>query len=183
MILTGPEITRAQLRGDVTISPFSPSQVNPNSYDYRLSPELVELSPLDDRRVLTPAQEPVAVANRQELPIPDEGLVLQPGRLYLGTTFETLGSRDFVTTLIGKSSMGRLGLFLQVDACLGHRGVAHRWTLELCVRQPLKVYPMQVVGQVSFWHTVGDVVPYEGFYGRVDAPSPNRENAYGSRSA
>ena len=51
--------------------------------------------------------------------------------------------------------MGRLGLFLQITAPLGHLGTYHNWTLELKVVQPLKVYPLMKIGQVTFWKTKG----------------------------
>jgi dCTP deaminase len=96
--------------------------------------------------------------------------VLMPGRLYLGHTEEIIGSYDYVTTLIGKSSMGRLGLYLQISADLGHQGAIHRWTLELCVVQPIRVYAGMVIGQVSFWKTHGKPNRYKGVYAKADRP-------------
>ena len=60
-----------------------------------------------------------------------------------------------MTSLIGRSSVGRLGLFLQITADLGHLGKAHCWTLELKVVQSLIVYPHMKIGQVSFWQVTG----------------------------
>ncbi len=174
MILTGAEITKRVADGSITISPFSSLQVNPNSYDYRLGPDLIEMRSTPARLAVRPEiDEPMAVASQRQITIGPDGLVLQPGRLYLGRTAERLGSTDHVSTLIGKSSMGRLGLFLQVDACLGHQGVAHRWTLELCARLPLRVYAGQIVGQISFWRTEGEMLAYKGVYGVLDEPTPN----------
>ena len=85
----------------------------------------------------------------------DNGYVLQPNKLYLANTYEQIGSSKFVTPLIGRSSVGRLGLFLQITAPLGHVGTNHKWTLELNVVQPLKIYPLMKIGQVTFWRTKG----------------------------
>ncbi|NUK90060.1 dCTP deaminase, partial [Streptomyces lunaelactis] len=41
MILTGPEITSASKDGRLRISPFMPTQVNPNSYNVRLGGTLL----------------------------------------------------------------------------------------------------------------------------------------------
>ena len=79
-----------------------------------------------------------------------------------------------MTSLIGRSSIGRLGLFVQLSANLGHRGVLHRWTLELLPAMDIYVYPGQVIGQVSFWTAVGEVLPYDGWYGRHDLPMPSK---------
>ena len=87
--------------------------------------------------------------------IPPEGYVLQPGIIYLGHTYESIGSNTYVPSLIGRSSLGRLGLFLQITADLGNIGTGHKWTLELKVVQPLRVYPKMRIGQVSFWQAEG----------------------------
>lgn len=52
--------------------------------------------------------------------------------------------------------MGRLGLFLQISANLGHQTIFHNWTLEIRSCIPLRVFPHQVIGQVSFWQPFGD---------------------------
>ncbi|MFF2922520.1 hypothetical protein ACFVTP_08960 [Streptomyces celluloflavus] len=48
-----------------------------------------------------------------------DGLVLWPGRVYLGTTAEVIGSDVLVPSLIGRSSLGRLWVFLHFSADLG----------------------------------------------------------------
>ncbi len=175
MILTGNQIIRAHSDGDLHIRPFDARQVNPNSYDYRLGADLIELSPAGPNTIRCGEHngEPTPVAIRRSHQIGPQGFLLHPGHLYLGSTYESIGSETYVTTLIGKSSMGRLGLFLQVDACLGHQGIAHQWTLELCVRVPLRIYRGQIIGQVSFWDTLGERQPYTGRYGLFNRPMPN----------
>ena len=63
-------------------------------------------------------------------------------------------------SLIGRSSTGRLGLFLQVSADLGHTGSVHNWTLEIVAAKAIVIYPGMIVGQISFWENLGDVSPY-----------------------
>ncbi|PZG09157.1 dCTP deaminase [Nonomuraea aridisoli] len=159
MILTGREIVCQRERGTLTIEPFTEAQLNPNSYNYRLGPTLR----MHRQAVLdTHADHDV-----EEVTIPAGGMVLRPGRIYLGTTVETIGSRVFVPSLIGRSSLGRLGMFLQFSADLGNLGACHRWTLEIKVVQPIRIYPGMVAGQVTFWASVGAVPPYEGHFGRI----------------
>jgi dCTP deaminase len=143
LILTGPAIASAVKSQQIHIAPFDSELLNPNSYNYRLGRELLVLN--DD--VLDAGRQPAT--NRFE--IPDDGFVLQPKTIYLGHTHEIIGSDVYVPSLIGRSSMGRLGLFLQITADLGHIGTDHRWTLELTVVQPLRVYAGMRIGQVSFW--------------------------------
>lgn len=167
MILTGPEI-EAQVRGGrIVIDPFDPARVNPNSYNYSLGGDFIELD--RSRRYESGDGD-----GKTPRPIPAEGLVLTPGNLYLCHTHERLGSAHYVTSLIGKSSMGRLGLFLQISADLGHQEQIHQWTLELRACSPIRIYPGMVIGQVTFWATKGAPLPKEGYYGRFDGPKPSK---------
>jgi len=147
MILTGVEIEKGVFAKKIHISPFSKSQINPNSYNYRLSPILLE--------IIDPVIDPVSESQSRKIEIPEEGFLLLPRHLYLGCTLEEIGSNEYVPTLMGRSSLGRLGLFLQITADLGQLGTRHAWTLELKVVQPLVVYPKMIIGQVCFWKVEG----------------------------
>ncbi|MFG2563063.1 2'-deoxycytidine 5'-triphosphate deaminase domain-containing protein [Streptomyces sp. NPDC048496] len=158
MILTGPQIAREHAAGRIRIDPFDQEQLNPNSYNYRLGPTL--------RTHRGQVVDALGAHELDEVRIPEAGIVLEPGRVYLGTTVEAIGSEHFVPSLIGRSSLGRLGVFLQVSADLGNLGAVHRWTLEIVVVQPIRLYPGMVVGQVSFWTPTGARRLYDGHFGR-----------------
>lgn len=163
MILTGPAIGQAVERGDITIDPFDPDLLNPNSYNYRLGNVL--------KVAVGGPADPHKEAELATIHIPVGGYELQPGTVYLGVTAEQIGSPRYVASLIGRSSLGRLGCFLQISADLQQLGSLHRWTLEITVVQPLTVYPGMRVGQVSFWDTVGASTPYRGHYGTLNDPT------------
>lgn len=57
---------------------------------------------------------------------PEEGLLLEPDRLYLGRTNEYTYTEGFVPMLEGRSSVGRLGLFIHVTAGFGDVGFARK---------------------------------------------------------
>ena len=152
MILTGSEI-RAQLGTNLSISPFAEEQLNSNSYNLRLHDELLvyEEIILDMRRP----------SRFRRLTIPQEGLVLQPNQLYLGRTLEHTETHNFVPMLEGRSSIGRLGLFVHVTAGFGDVGFCGYWTLEMFAVQPVRIYPGVQVCQI-FYHTIqGHVTEYE----------------------
>jgi dCTP deaminase len=163
MILTGSAIIEARRNGEIVIEPFSEIQVNPNSYNYRLAKDLIEISGSGDHRQQT------------KIELPTEGFVLQPDRIYIGAMEEVIGSNTYVMTLLGRSTMGRLGLFLNVTADLGHLGSESQWTLELHVVQPLRVYPGVCIGQVAFWSVLGGPMVYSGRYHNDQGPVPNRD--------
>jgi dCTP deaminase len=160
VILTGLEIERRRRLGELHLEPFIADFVNPCSYNYRLAPLLRTL----DVEVV----DPRAGLPLVEMEIPPQGLVLEPRRVYLGTTVEEIGGSDTVPCLIGRSSLGRLGVFVQFAADMGNTGACHHWTLEIEVVQPVRLYPGMVIGQVSFWTTVGAVRPYQGRFGSID---------------
>jgi dCTP deaminase len=164
LILTGPAIKTAVRNGDITIDPFDEANLNPNSYNYSLSTRL--LLPLGGR------------STRRTCVVPPEGYVLEPGKVYLGATVEQIGSNRFVTLLLGRSSLGRLGIFLNVTADLGHLGCCSHWTLELTTVQPVRIYPKMKIGQVSFWLTDEDSAHrYHGRYHRDSKPVANRDHS------
>src|ERR1035438_6182784 len=103
MILTGPQIESAVACGDITISPFFRKQLNPNSYDFRLGNRCCVYT----RRTLD-----VRRPNKtRTIAITEEGLLIEPNRIYLINTEETMGSKRYVPIIRGRSSTGRLGLF------------------------------------------------------------------------
>ncbi len=147
MILTGQEIQKQVEEGSITIDPFYKDSVNPNSYNYHLSPNLL---------VVEKDLDATEQTEYKEVTIPEEGFILEPHKLYLGVTKEIIGSSKYVTSLIGRSSIGRLGLFMQITADLGQLGNSHKWTLEMHVVKRLRVYPNMRIGQISFWEPFGE---------------------------
>ena len=151
MILTGSEIQK-QLGKNILIDPFDEKLLNPNSYNLRLHDELLvyEEIVLDMKR-----------PNRyRRYVIPPEGLVLQPHQLYLGRTIERTETHNFVPMLEGRSSIGRLGLFVQCTAGFGDVGFKGFWTLEMFAVHPIRIYPGVAICQI-FYHTLeGDVTEY-----------------------
>lgn len=162
MILTGHEIQKQVSQGNIVIEPFCPEQINPNSYNYRIGDEVIEFSYANGVKV------------KRGLRIPSMGYLLQPHTIYLASTYEVLGSKKYAMSLIGRSSLGRLGLFLQVSANLGHTGSSHKWTLELVSTKPFLIYPNMKVGQISFWTNKGDLVLYHAGYSRFNLPAVSR---------
>lgn len=152
MILSGQEIKKQVEQGNIEITPYDPQYLNPNSYNLRLHHELL---------VYTEDVLDMKKPNAYEIiQIPEEGLLLTPGRLYLGRTHEYTKTQGFVPMLEGRSSVGRLGLTIHVTAGFGDVGFAGYWTLEIQCVQPIRIYPMVEICQV-YYHTLeGAYTPY-----------------------
>jgi dCTP deaminase len=150
MILTGLEIIKEWKTGKICIQPFSVDQINPNSYDFKLDNTLqIYTNHALDARGINP---------QREMLIPEEGLVLQPGRVYLGRTKERMGTNYYVPIIHGKSSIARLGLFIHVTADLMDIGLHDQWPLQLNPIHPLRVYPDMRIGHVTFSTVFGEIV-------------------------
>ncbi len=152
MILSGKEIKR-RLNNDIFIEPYNDHQLNPNSYNLRLHNELM----IYEDAILDMKKQHVT----KKIIIPDDGLVLEPGVLYLGRTVERTKTTECVPMLEGRSSVGRLGLFIHVTAGFGDVGFNGFWTLEITCIQPIRIYPNVEICQI-FYHTIeGAYVHYQ----------------------
>ena len=152
MILSGKEIQR-HIGKQIIIEPFDQSRVNPNSYNLTLHNELLVYENHElDMKKLNPTKR---------ITIPEEGLVLEPNRLYLGRTNEFTKTEGFVPMLEGRSSTGRLGLFIHVTAGFGDVGFAGYWTLEIFCIQPIRIYPNAEICQIYYHSIEGDYEPYK----------------------
>ena len=132
MVLSGQEI-RAQLGSNIIIDPFDESKLNPNSYNLTLHNELMVYE-----EVILDMRKPSRV---RRITIPEEGLVLQPDQLYLARTAERTETHNLVPMIEGRSSVGRLGLFVHVTAGFGDVGFCGYWTLEMFAVQSVRIYP------------------------------------------
>jgi len=156
VILTGADIAREVRAGIIEIGEFDPARLEPNSYGFRLAPELVRY----ETDAIDCYAPPVTVREH----IGAEGYVLEPGRFYLGSTMEAMGSARYVATLHASRSVSTLGMWIQFSAPLGHCGSVFPWTLEIAVAQPLRVYPGMLVGKLAFWAMQGEPLQYRGKY-------------------
>ena len=145
MILSGKEIHQQVENGTISIDPFNSGQLNPNSYNLRLHSDLL----VYDSDVLDMKEK----NSTSPLTIPDEGLLLEPQKLYLGRTIERTATDKYVPMLEGRSSVGRLGLFIHITAGFGDIGFDGFWTLEIFCVQPIKIYADLEICQI-FYHTI-----------------------------
>lgn len=171
----------------IDIDPFDPGAVGPNSYDVRLAPKL---RCYDMRSRIEVGLDGVSRSVNYldmkkdnptvDLEIPESGIVLTPGWLYLGTTVERTQCAGVVPWLDGRSSVGRLGISVHVTAGRGDDGFGMdrpggcSWTLEITAAHSIRVYPNVRIGQLTFVRLEGDRRPYKGKYGHQDGPTASQ---------
>ena len=151
MILSGLAI-KAHIGREIIIEPYDEARLNPNSYNLSLHDELLVYTHHElDMKQDNPTRHVL---------IPPEGLVLMPGKLYLGRTSEYTRTEGYIPMLEGRSSIGRLGICIHVTAGFGDVGFAGYWTLELFCVQPVRIYAGVQIAQI-YYHTISE--PYERY--------------------
>lgn len=162
MILSGKKIKEEVENKKIIIYPFNNENINPNSYNYTLDDyiKVYEEEILDAKKKI----------KTKTIEIPNDGMILEPNKLYLGCTKEIIGSDYYVPIITGRSSTGRLGLFVQITSDLVDIGFKGKLTLQFCATQPVKIYKGMKIGQVMFLKVFGEADLYKGKYQNSEEP-------------
>jgi len=163
MILSDTKILEEIKRGTIVITPFNRKYLGSNSYDVHLGKTLA----MYNDEILD-----AKTHNRiHHFEIPKEGIILVPSKLYLGVTEEYTETHRHVPFLEGKSSIGRLGIDIHATAGKGDVGFCNTWTLEISVRQPVRIYARMPIGQLIYFVIDGEV---EVLYNKKENAKYNR---------
>lgn len=149
MILGDKKILECVESGDIVITPFDIKNMGGNSYDVHLSKHLAVY-----KDAVLDAKKHNEI---EHFEIPEEGFVLEPGKLYLGSTIEYTETHEHVPFLEGKSSTGRLGIDIHATAGKGDVGFCGYWTLEISSSKPVRIYAGMPVGQLIYYVVDGEV--------------------------
>ncbi len=149
MILSDTRIIEEIEKGTIKIVPYNREALGSNSYDVHLGKTLAiyidhELDAKKHNQI-------------EYFEIPEEGFVLQPQSFYLGVTAEYTETHAHIPFLEGKSSTGRLGIDIHATAGKGDVGFCGNWTLEISVKQPVRVYPNMPIGQLIYFPVDGEI--------------------------
>lgn len=186
-VATGPLIEHLIADKEIEINPYLPENVSSNSIDLRLHGHL-RVYEHGARKIRASrggathdvyVRPPEPLDMRKENPtedieIPEEGIVLIPGVLYLGRTIEHVGAHKMVPWFDGRSSVGRLGIHVHCTAGRGDTGWFGTVTLEMHVLHPVRVYAGERICQATFLTTVGEIRPYNGRYQGQVEPTASR---------
>ncbi len=149
MILSDSKILEHIKKGSIVIEPFRHESLGSNSYDVHLGSKIA----IYKDRILDSRKH-----NKTTLiTLPEDGFVLEPDKFYLGVTEEYTETHLHVPFLEGKSSVGRLGIDIHATAGKGDVGFCNHWTLEISVKQPVRVYSGMPIGQLIYFKVQGEV--------------------------
>lgn len=95
-------------KGKIKITPFFKEQVTTNSYDLKLSDDIITYNEnILDTKIKN---------NYQAIKISSSGYLLKAKNLYLASSKEKIGSNHFVPIIHAKFRIARLGLFVHITA-------------------------------------------------------------------
>jgi dCTP deaminase len=149
MILSDKRILEEMEKGTIKIVPYDRDCLGSNSYDVHLGKNLATYVDLE--------LDAKKHNHIKHFEIPDEGIVLMPNIFYLGVTEEYTETHAHVPFLEGKSSTGRLGIDIHATAGKGDVGFCGNWTLEISVKQPVRVYKGMPIGQLIYFPVEGEI--------------------------
>ena len=149
MILTDKRILEEMEKGTIKVEPYNRADLGSNSYDVHLGSTMA----LYVDEVLDAKKHNTI----EYFEIPDEGIVLEPSKFYLGVTLEYTETHAHVPFLEGKSSTGRLGIDIHATAGKGDVGFCGNWTLEISCKQPVRVYKGMPIGQLIYFPVDGEI--------------------------
>ena len=152
-MLSGEEIIRQRKGGNIVIEPFFQSQVQPNSYDFRIGKWIARFVDFD----IKPFDlDDTYLRDLYTIEECKYDIFIRSGERILCHTEEFFGSYAFsVPCLATRSTIARLGMDVCGSAGFGDIGYINRWTLELQNNSPHH-YRIPVgtrVGQVYFNET------------------------------
>jgi dCTP deaminase len=178
-ILSGKEIEMAMGQGEIEISPFEATQLNPASYDLTLGEGITVYEGFDSHKdrllnYLNPKKNNPTTSFKMG----PEGYLLRPGIGYLMHTREVVGTDKYVPAIDGKSSIGRLFVLVHVTAGLGDPGFKGQYTLEVLTTYPIRLYPGMRICQIRFFTIRGEIDLYKGHYKGDTAVGAVASHAY-----
>jgi len=165
-ILGRAAIRSAIAAGEIEVDPFDEQALQPVSVDLRLGHRVLIYESWYTGNTLKDVrrEQPTSTSTFDRL-------TLEPGRLYLMHTLERVWTSKYAPRIEGKSSIGRLGIWVHVSAGFGDPGFDGQWTLEVACIEPVTIETGMKICQMSFHEIVGNVEQYDGNYGTRGNPS------------
>jgi dCTP deaminase len=187
-VYSNTQIKEAYARGHIVIHPYIEENTAGSSYDVTLGHWFYSTERISDRGIYNPFDENDvrryfdgphhsvehqlwAEQNGRRLftGIPPDHpiIILRPGERILGHTHEFIGIKaPGTSTLQARSTWGRNGVSVCLDAGWGDPGYINRWTMEIYNHNDRESVVLPVgerIAQMVFYHTG----PVEGEYSKI----------------
>ena len=180
MYLSDIDIKKAVKDGDIILSDFDVSRLQPASYDILLGNKFL-LTEAHSSDFIDPVKKKYA-SMREIILKKGETFTLHPGISILGISIDYFGSQKYLVQLHGKSSLARIGLMVHNTAGLINPGHFLCVTFELCNLNsiPIILTPGMPIAQLTFSKMVTEpktsykkVSTYVNDHWKIERPPKN----------
>lgn len=155
-MLTSKEIKKQIHLGNIVIENMSENALNkPNSCDIRIGNTLytydyavVDVKNGNDYYNEVMQDKPV---NLRKIQIPEEGLLLQPHKVYLAKTVEKIETHGYIPVMHGKVAMSLLGVSTELTNGYKHNEYNGNMLVSIIATKPTIIYPDIKIGNLGFF--------------------------------
>ncbi len=159
-----------------------PQDIYVDDYENKIGENYIEVTLGDTLKVYdAPFLDVQNPSPTKVIKIPNEGLMLEPNKLYLGRTNEYTKTYGYVPLLSGITELASLGVEIHITAGFGDNGFEGTWTLEIICANPTIAYPNIPIGRIYYYPLIGSGKNvYRGKYFRqIEATESRMAKEYG----
>ncbi len=152
------------------------NEIYVDNYEQNIGKDYINVTLSNSLKVYdTPVLDIKNASPSEVIYIPESGFLLEPNKLYLGSTNEFTKTYGYVPLLSGLEELASLGVEIHITAGFGDNGFEGTWTLEIICANPTIVYPNMLIGRIYYYPLIGDnSILYRGKYFRQIEPTESR---------
>ncbi len=160
-MLTSNEIKKQMALGNIEITNLKANALDkPNSCSVTLGQELYafDYAIIDTKEKNTYFEE-IKTGNLKKLKkiiIPEEGLLLEPQKVYLAKTKESIKTKGYIPVLNGKVSLSLLGVSIELNSGYAEENYNGPFILSIICTKPTIIYPNIAIGNLTFFKSLSN---------------------------
>ena len=163
-------LTQLINNGKIQISPYDSSQLTENGYKLKCGTKIAKFES-NSTAYLTTADS-AASQTRIEYEIPENGVILEPRRMYEIELIETVTSEDYSIQIVPEDSLATYGVTLNASSTIDYNPPGKLF-ITITSTQHVTLYPNQFIALAYFTSAEGDGIPSGGIimWSGTDIPS------------
>lgn len=88
--------------------------------------------------------------------IPKSGLLLEPHKVYLAKTAESIKTQGYIPVLNGRTSLSLLGLSIELNSGYAEDNFDDKFLLSIICTKPIIIYPNIEIGNLTFFKSLDE---------------------------
>lgn len=158
-MLTNNEIKKQIQSGNIVIDKMRPNALEkPNSCILSIEDSLYtfDYQIVDTKQKNNYLSEITtdAVDKLKKISIPEGGLLLEPHKVYLAKTAETVKTNGYIPVLHGRTSLSLLGVSIELNSGYAEDHFNGKFLLSIICTKPTIIYPGIEIGNLTFFQSL-----------------------------